>query len=110
MEERISQIHHKIAGEEPQQCILISTLCLLYILLQLFTRLSGASVDENSTILTVINSSAILPGNPTPILITLLATNGGSEELTATLSLLLSIIATELGVQLVQSPQRFGKA
>lgn len=71
--------------------------------------MSGVSVDESSTILSVINSSAILPGNPTPILITLLTTNGGSAELTATLSQLLNIIVTELGVQLVQPPQRFGK-
>ena len=82
---------------------------VMFPLPQLFTRLSGVTVNVNSTVLSVIDTGIVSPGFPTPILITLLASNGGSPDLAANLSSLLSATAAQVGLQLVQPPQRFGE-
>ena len=67
-------------------------------------------MDNNSTILSVTNTSAVVAGEDTPILITLLAGNGGSAELTARLSMRMTITASEVdGIELAEPPIRFGK-
>ncbi len=73
------------------------------------TRLSGLKIDANTIVLSVVNTSAVVLGGDTPILITVLAGNGGSAELTESLSMRVTITAAEVdGLSLAEPLQRFG--
>ena len=66
-------------------------------------------MDENATIFSVINTTPVLTGTPTPILITLLANNGGSAALTERLSMRINTTAADADVVISAPLQRFGR-
>ena len=76
---------------------------------QFLASLSGVVVEENVTIHSVVNSSEILANSLIPIVITLLAPTGGSDQLVASLTAILQSLASLFGVQIDNPPQRFGK-
>ena len=71
--------------------------------------MSGVVVEDNVTIHSAVNSSEISANNIIPIVITLLAPNGGSDQLVASLTVTLQNLASLFGVQIERPPQRFGK-
>lgn len=76
---------------------------------QFTTGLTGTNPGDNSTILSITNTSEVSLGSPTLIRVTLLTVNGGSVQLTGNLSMYLNMTAAERGIQIIQPPQRFGK-
>jgi hypothetical protein len=80
----------------------------LYYTLQLSRRLSGVTVAGNATI-AFIEQTEMETNGDIVVLVTLLAPNGGSEELAGQLFSRLNTTAEELGIS-VGSVVRFGES
>lgn len=78
--------------------------------MQFIQTLSGVQLNENATILSVTATDVNINANNTgtSLLITLLATEGGSEELTQELGALVNTTAKEIGLRVILLPVRFG--
>lgn len=80
---------------------------VLVLLVQFIQSLSGVQLHENATILSV--TATVISGSSASILITLITTEGGSEELTMALFVRVNITAQEIGLIISQPPMRFGE-
>ena len=75
--------------------------------MQFIQSLSGVQLDDNATIFSV--TATEMSASDASILITLLATEGGSQELTDELSARVNTTAQETGLEVTQPPIRFGE-
>lgn len=78
--------------------------------LQFIQDLSGVQLNDNATIISVAVAKECDFNDSTCLLITLRATEGGSEELTQELFERVNITAQEVGLLVSQPPIRFGES